>query len=174
MNAGIRKAGFPLLVFVRGDDAPGESEENEMTEIRIGKRTVPLLYTTYEMIAIQKEIGCTAFQLKDQVFGLRQEDEDDPTSMRMDVITDGIKTEKLGTLIRILGNAGLEERGEEPDLTDKWILRNMKPVMILPYCVAVLEEINAGNMIEDTKPNEEKGPVDEVLEEQNAKKQPGN
>ena len=29
-------------------------------------------------------------------------------------------------------------------------------------------------MIEDTKPNEEKGPVDEVLEEQNAKKQQGN
>lgn len=145
-----------------------------MTEIRIGQRTIPLMYTTYEMIAIQKEIGCTSFQLKDEVFGLRVEDEDDPTSVRMDLVTDGLRMEKFGTLIRILGNAGLEEKGENPDLTEKWILRNMKPAMILPYCAAVLEEINAGNMIEDTKPNEEKGPVDEVLEEQNAKKQPGN
>ena len=145
-----------------------------MTEIRIGQRTIPLMYTTYEMIAIQKEIGCTSFQLKDEVFGLRVEDEDDPTSVRMDLVTDGLRMEKFGTLIRILGNAGLEEKGENPDLTEKWILRHMKPAMILPYCAAVLEEINAGNMIEDTKPNEEKGPVDEVLEEQNAKKQQGN
>ena len=145
-----------------------------MTEIRIGQRTIPLMYTTYEMIAIQKEIGCTSFQLKDEVFGLRVEDEDDPTSVRMDLVTDGLRMEKFGTLIRILGNAGLEEKGENPDLTEKWILRHMKPAMIFPYCAAVLEEINAGNRIEDTKPNEEKGPVDEVLEEQNAKKQPGN
>ena len=145
-----------------------------MTEIRIGQRTIPLMYTTYEMIAIQKEIGCTSFQLKDEVFGLRVEDEDDPTSVRMDLVTDGLRMEKFGTLIRILGNAGLEEKGENPDLTEKWILRHMKPAMILPYCAAVLDEINAGNRIEDTKPNEEKGPVDEVLEEQNAKKQQGN
>ncbi len=145
-----------------------------MTEIKIGGRVIPLLYTTYEMIAIQKEIGCTSFQLKDEVFGLRMKDEDDPTSATMDVVTDGLKTEKLGTLIRILGNAGLEEKGETPDLTDKWILRNMKPVMILPCCVAVLTEINAGNMVENTEPNENRGPVDEILEEQNAKKQPGN
>ena len=42
----------------------------KMTEITIGKRVIPLYYSTYESIAIQREIGCTAFQLKEQVFGV--------------------------------------------------------------------------------------------------------
>ena len=145
-----------------------------MTEIKIGGRTIPLLYTTFEMIAIQEEIGCTAYQLRDEVFGIRQEDEDDPNSIVFDIVNDPKKTKKLGTLIRILGNAGLEERGKEPDLTDKWILRNMKPALILPYCVTVMAEITAGNTVENVEKKEEQGSVDEVLEEQNAKKQPGN
>lgn len=143
-----------------------------MTEIKIGERTVPLYYTTYEMIAIQNEIGCTAYQLRDEVFGIWQEDEDDPTSVRFEIVSDGEKLKKLGTLIRILGNAGLEEQGAEPDLTDKWILRNIRPAMILPYCVAVMAEINAGNEIL-TGNEEQQGPVDETLEEQNAKKPQG-
>ena len=144
-----------------------------MTEIKIGERTIPLLYTTYEMIAIQEEIGCTAFQLKDQVFGIRQEDEDDPTSIRIEVGTDPEKTKKLAKLIRILGNAGLEEKGEEPDLTEKWIMRHMKPAMIVPYAVLVMREISEGNMMETPDREGNKGPVDEGLEEQQAKKQQG-
>ena len=144
-----------------------------MTEIRIGGRTVPLLYTTYELIAIQKEIGCTGFQLREQVFGVRLEDEDNPDSLVMDVATDPEKMEKMCKLIRIMGNAGLEEKGEEPDLTDKWIMRNMKPVMVLPYAVMALAEIMDGNRIEKAQQDEE-GPVDEGLEEETAKKQPGN
>ena len=144
-----------------------------MTEIKIGERTIPLLYTTYEMIAIQEEIGCTAFQLKDQVFGIRQEDEDDPTSIRIEVGTDPDKTKKLVKLIRILGNAGLEEKGEEPDLTEKWIMRHMKPAMIVPYAVLVMREISEGNMMETPDRDGNKGPVDEGLEEQQAKKQQG-
>ena len=144
-----------------------------MTEIKIGERTIPLLYTTYEMIAIQEEIGCTAFQLKDQVFGIRQEDEDDPTSIRIEVGTDPEKTKKLVKLIRILGNAGLEEKGEEPDLTEKWIMRRMKPAMIVPYAVLVMREISEGNMMETPDRDGNKGPVDEGLEEQQAKKQQG-
>ena len=145
-----------------------------MTEIKIGGRTVPLFYSTYEMIAIQQEIGCTAFQLRDEVFGVKQEDEDDPMSVRLTVVTDPEKTKKLGTLLRIMGNAGLEEKGEEPDLTDKWILRKMKPPMIMAYAIAAMAEINEGNKIENTEPEGDKGPVDEGLEEQQAKKQPGN
>ena len=147
-----------------------------MTEIKIGGREIPLFYSSYEMIAIQDEIGCTAFQLNDEVFGIKKEEDEDGNEkpeVRFGVVTDPQKTKKLGTLIRILGNAGLEEKGEKPDLTDKWILRNMKPVMILAYAVAVLAEINTGNKIEKD-PSENSGPVDETLEEQNAKKQPGN
>ena len=145
-----------------------------MTEIKIGRRVIPLLYTTYEMIAIQEEIGCTSFQLKDEVFGIRQEDEDDPTSIQIDVGTDPEKTKKMATLIKILGNAGLEEKGQEPDLTEKWIMRNMKPAMIVPYAVLVMREISEGNKMETPDREGEKGPVDEGLEEQQAKKQQGN
>ena len=145
-----------------------------MTEIKIGGRIIPLLYTTYEMVAIQEEIGCTSFQLKDEVFGIRQEDEDDPTSIQIDVGTDPEKTKKMATLIKILGNAGLEEKGQEPDLTEKWIMRNMKPAMIVPYAVLVMREISEGNKMETPDREGEKGPVDEGLEEQQAKKQQGN
>lgn len=144
-----------------------------MQEIKIGKREIPLFYSTYEMLAIQEEIGCTAFQLREEVFGIRQEDEDDPMSIRMECVTDPEKTKKLGMLIRILGNAGLEENGEKGDLTDKWILRNMKPALIMAYAVAAMAVIVEGNRIEAPE-EEQQGPVDEVLEEQNAKKQPGN
>ena len=145
-----------------------------MTEIKIGGREIPLFYSTFEMIAIQEEIGCTAFQLRDEVFGIIQEDEDDPMSIKIEVVTDPVKTKKLGKLLRILGNAGLEEKGETGDLDDKWILRHMKPALIMAYAIAAMAEITAGNKIEDTQPEEQKGPVDEGLEEENAKKAPGN
>ena len=143
-----------------------------MTEIKIGGRVLPLSYTAFEMIEIQKQIGCTAFQLKDEVFGIRQEDEDDPQSIRIDVIKDPERLEKMGKLIAILANAGLEENGQEPDVTYKWVLRNMKPSLILSYAIATMSEIANGNMMEAKA--EENGPVDEGLEEERAKKQPGN
>ena len=145
-----------------------------MQEIKIGKRTIPLFYSTYEMIAIQKEIGCTAYQLKEEVFGIRQDDEDDPMSIRLEVVTDPVKTERLGKLIAIMGNAGLEEEGKEGDLTAKWILRNMKPALIMAYAIAVMAVITEGNKAESPEQEKDQGPVDEVLEEENAKKQPGN
>lgn len=146
-----------------------------MTEINMGGRVVPLSYSAYEMIEIQKRIGCTAFQLNDVVFGIEQEeDENDPNAepkIRVTVANDPERLEKLGKLIVILGNAGLEEKGEEPDLTEKWVLRHMKPALILGYAIATMAEISAGNMMEAKK--EETGPVDEGLEAENAKKQPG-
>ena len=145
-----------------------------MMDIKIGKRTIPLFYSTFEMIAIQKEIGCTAFQLRDEVFGITQEDEDDPMSLKFGVATDPEKTAKLGTLLRILGNAGLEESGETGDLTDKWILRNMRPALITPYALAAMAVVNEGNKIEPPESDDDQGPVDEGLEAELAKKQPGN
>ena len=141
-------------------------------DIRIGNRTVPMTLTTFEMIAIQEEIGCTVGQLRDQVFGLEQNLETDEYSFRM--VEDKERLKKFGTLIQILGNAGLEQEGKEPDLTDKWVLRSIKPGMIMVYVIALVAVITEGNKIESTTPDEEKGPVDEGLEEQNAKKQPGN
>lgn len=147
-----------------------------MTEINIGGRKIPLSYTAYEMIEIQRQIGCTAFELTDKVFGIRsEEDENNPDAepkVIIDVVNDPDRLEKMGKLIAILGNAGLEQSGQEPDLTDKWILRNMKPALILGYAIATMAEISNGNMMEVK--NDKDGPVDEVLEEQESKKPQGN
>ena len=149
-------------------------EGSKLPTIKLGGREIPLYYSSYEMIAFQDEIGCTAFQLNEEVFGINRDDEDDDNIVRFGVLTDTDKLKKLGTLIRIIGNAGLEQKGKEPDLTDKWVLRNIKPGMIMFYVIALVAVITDGNKIESTTTEEEKGPVDEGLEEQNAKKQPGN
>ena len=142
-------------------------------EILIGGRKIPLFYSTYEMIAIQRDIGCTAYQLRDEVFGVVVSEDGDWEKNRYECMTDPAKTEKLGKLIRILGNAGLDEKGEAADLTDKWVLRNIKPAMIVPYAMVLMTVIYEGNHIEEQAKEEEKGPVDEILEEENAKKEPG-
>lgn len=150
--------------------------DKKMPEIKIGGRSIPLYYSTYETIAIQREIGCTAFQLNDQVFGVETIDEEKDKTMdniRLTVANDPEKTEKLGKLIRILGNAGLEESGEEGNLTDKWVLRNMKPAMVLIYAIGVMTVISQGNMIEAQEENKGKE-TDVILEEENAKKTQGN
>lgn len=141
--------------------------------IKIGGREIPLFYSSYELEAIQKDIGCTGFELKSEVFGLRLADEDDPQSIVLDCATDPERIRKLGTLIRILGNAGLEEEGEKPDLTDRWVLRHIRPAMVMPYAIAVLIVVNEGNRFE-VPPEAESGPVDEGLEEEQAKKAQGN
>ena len=153
---------------------PGPSfltEEENMTDIKIGGRTIPLYLSTWEMIEIQKQIGCTAAQLRDEVFGLHLADENDPESWRFEVGTDPERMEKLGKLIAILGNAGLEEEGGEPDLTAKWVLRHMSPRDVLPYSITVMVEINAGLIGETAQKAEaEQGPVDVMVEEETAKK----
>ena len=49
----------------------------------------------------------------------------------------------------------------------------MKPGMIMVYVMALVAVISDGNQIESFK-KENEGAVDEGLEEQSAKKQPGN
>ena len=142
-------------------------------DIKIGGREIPMALTTFELIAIQDEIGCTVGQLRDEVFGIEHNLETD--EYKFTVVNDKEKLKKFGTLLRILGNAGLEEAGQEPDLTDKWILRHMKPGHIMIYAIAMIGVISEGNRIESTNQAEkENEPVDEGLEEENAKKQPGN
>ena len=145
-----------------------------MVEIKLGKRSIPLFFSTFGMIDIEKDIGCTASQLRETVFGL-ETDEDDPDKIRMTVGSDTEKMGKLGTLIRILGNAGLEESGQEPNLTDKSVLRCIRPANILAYAIAVMAVVVDGMKSETSQLIEqESGPVDEILEAENEKKEPGN
>ena len=136
-----------------------------MTEIKIGNRTVPMTMTTFELIAIQEEIGCTVAQLRDQVFGIEKDEETDKISMT--VITDPEKMKKFGTLVRILGNAGLEEAGEAADLTEKKVLRGIRPDEIgiaVSVCMSSLAEGMKSEIPDDIEKKVQEGPVDVTLE----------
>ena len=61
------------------------------------------------------------------------------------------------------------ESGQEPDLTDKWILRHMKPSMIIMYALAMIAVITAGNTMEAGRESNGE-PVDEIKEANDAKK----
>lgn len=141
-----------------------------MTEIKIGGRTIPLMLTCMEMPMIQEEIGCTAAQMRTEVFGIQMNEETGDYEIHM--MEDSGKIRKLGVLLRIMGNAGLEEAGKEPDLTDKWVLRRMKPGMALAFAIVAMTVVNEAMSME-TAEEAEKGPVDEILREENAKKEPG-
>lgn len=142
-------------------------------EINLGGRKIPLLLTTLELAEIQEDIGCTVAQLRDEVFGLTEDDEPDENGkpvFRFGVVNDPKKIRKMGTLIRILGNAGLEEKGEEPDLTDKWVLRALPPGWIIPMAVILASIVNEAMKQEKTE-EKQSGPVDVTIEEENRKKE---
>ena len=138
-----------------------------MVTITLKGREIPLLYTTYEMKLAQEEIGPLS-EMQYKLFG-RNKDDDKDTSLYAGA--EHIAT--VSKMIRILGNAGLEESGEEGNLTDKWVLRNMKPAMVLIYAIGVMTVISQGNMIEAQEESKGKE-TDVILEEENAKKPQGN
>lgn len=151
-----------------------KAEEKDLMRIVIGGREIPMFLSTLELIDIEEAIGCTVGQLRDEVFGVRV-DEDEETgkeTISFSLTKEKEKLKKFGTLVRILGNAGLEESGQVGDLTDRWVLRGMKPSLILGYAIAVMSVSNEGMRMENRK--EENGPVDVTLEEENRKKEPGN
>ena len=142
-------------------------------EINLGGRKIPLLLTTLELAEIQEDIGCTVAQLRDDVFGITEDDEPDENGkpvFRFGVVNDPKKIRKMGTLIRILGNAGLEEKGEEPDLTDKWVLRALPPGWIIPMAVILASVVQEAMRQEKTE-EKQSGPVDVTIEEENRKKE---
>ena len=53
-------------------------------------------------------------------------------------------------------------------------MRKIKPSMILPYALITVAEVIEGNRMESQEKQNDGKPVDEGLEEQQAKKQQGN
>ena len=135
-----------------------------MAEITLRGRNVPLLYTVYEMKAVQEEI-CPLGDLQYVLFGRNRDDEKDTSRYA--------GPEHIGAvakMVRILGNAGLEEAGEKPDLTDKWVLRSLKPLQLAAAVNACITAMNEG-MRSEIPDKEETGPVDVTLEAINKKKE---
>lgn len=134
-----------------------------MASITLKGREIPLIYTVWEMKEIQEELGplSTAIRL---VLGRNPEDPEDTSRYGS---AEHLKA--AASLIRILGNAGLEEAGEAPDLTNKKILRALRPSELIE---AINECINAMNegMASEIPEKKKEGPVDVVLEEIERKK----
>lgn len=129
-----------------------------MATITLKGREIPLMYTTWEMKLIQEQISPIG-DFEYMLLGRNKDDEND-TSLY------GGKDQlnALAGAIRILGNAGLEEAGEEANLTDKWVMRALRPAQLVDAVKAVLDALREGNRSEI--PEEKKsGPVDVTLEE---------
>lgn len=133
-----------------------------MVTITLKGREIPLLYTTYEMKMIQEEIAPIS-KAVNIVMGRNPDDEKDQSRYASAEHLDA-----LAKAVRILGNAGLEEAGETPDLTDKWILRAMRPSKI-PQTVSACMDAMAEGMKSEIPEKETDEPVDVTLEEMKKK-----
>ena len=134
-----------------------------MTTINIKGREIPLIYTVWEMKQVQEEIGPLS-QAISMVLGTNPEDKEDTSRFG--------SAEQLAAaakLIRILGNAGLEEAGEAADLTEKKILRALKPAEFAQVINACMDAMNEGMSSEI--PEGPKGKVDVMLEKLQKKKE---
>ena len=135
-----------------------------MASITLKGREIPLLYTVYEMKQIQEELG----DLSAVLFRITGRDPKDADNTDLYGGLDHLNS--LATLIRILGNAGLEEAGEAPDLTEKKIMRAMKPKELILMANECLECMTDG-MLSEIPETPQEGPVDVTLEEMEKKKE---
>lgn len=134
-----------------------------MAEILLKGRKIPLIYTVFEMKTIQEEIAPLG-KLQYLISGQNPEDEKDISGFGSAEHLDAI-----AKLIRILGNAGLEEAGEAADLTDKKVLRSLKPGEIGGAINACVEAL-ADGMASEIPDKDSDEPVDVTLEEMKKKK----
>lgn len=135
-----------------------------MASITLKGREIPLLYTVYEMKQIQEELG----DLSAVLFRIAGRDPKDENNTDPYGGLDHLNS--LATLIRILGNAGLEEAGEAPDLTEKKIMRAIKPKELILMANECLECMTDG-MMSEIPDTPQEGPVDVTLEEMEKKKE---
>lgn len=135
-----------------------------MASIILKGREIPLIYTTYEMKQIQDDIAPLNRAIS-LVLGRNPDDKED-----MSKFGGAEHIESAAALIRILGNAGLEENGEAGDLTDKKVMRALRPADLPAAVNACMDAMNEG-MASEIPEQEDEGPVDVTLEEMRKKKE---
>ena len=133
-----------------------------MVSITLKGREIPMLYTTYEMKLIQEEIAPISRAISIAT-GRNPDDAEDQSKY-----AGAEHLEALAKLVKVLGNAGLEEAGDTPDLTEKWILRALKPSRI-PATVNACMDAMAEGMRSEIPDKEDDEPVDVTLEEMKKK-----
>lgn len=135
-----------------------------MVTITLKGREIPLLFTTLEMAQVQKEIGPWEKMLC-MVTGKNPDDQNDKS-----LFAGHVQIESVAKMIKIFGNAALEEAGKPADLTEKWIMRAMKPGQ-LAEMVNLCTDAIAEGMASEIPEKEDDGPVDVILEEMKKKKE---
>lgn len=136
-----------------------------MVSMTLKGREIPLLYTTWEMKEIQEEIA-PLNDLQYIIFGRSKDDENDASNYGgPEHLT------ALAKMVRILGNAGLEEAGQEPDLTDKKVMRALRPAQLVDAVNACMAAMSEG-MESEIPEKKKEGPTDVLLEEIERKKEP--
>ena len=137
-----------------------------MVTITLKGREIPLIYTSWEMKQIQEEIAPMSEAIS-IILGRNRDDEKDTSNYG-----GARQLDAIGKTIKILGNAGLEEAGEVPDLTDKWVMRALKPSEVVAAVNRLMDAFNDG-MASEIPEKEQDGPVDVTLEEMKKKKEAG-
>ena len=135
-----------------------------MAEITLKGRKIPLLYTMLEMKQIQEEVA----PVGEFLYLMLGVNKDNPEDRSLYATAEHL--EALGKTIRILGNAGLEEAGETPDLTDQWVMRAIRPAKIQDAMQRCLDAINDG-MASEIPAKKSDEPVDVTLEQLEKKKE---
>jgi hypothetical protein len=134
-----------------------------MSSITLKGREIPLIYTVLEMKQIQEEIG----PLNKAVNYITVKDPDrDESDESFAGSPEHISA--VAKAVVIMGNAGLEEAGEVPDLTEKKILRALKPnefAIAMNKCIEAMNEAMRSE-IPEKKTDE---PVDVTLEDMKKK-----
>ena len=123
--------------------------------INIGERTIPLRFRMNQFAEIEEEVGNLG-EVKEMILNGKK------------------RVRNLVGVIRILGNAGLKHAGEEPDLTDEWLMEAMEPHALMGYQLAVIACLSKGGESQAAKEENETKERDLVLEEIEAKKDPVN
>lgn len=128
--------------------------------ITLKGRDIPLIFTSLELKEILAQIG-KLDETMAAVMGTNPEDKNDTSRYG--------SLEHLNALAKaivIMGNAGLEESGVKGDLTEKAVLRAIKPRELLNASLAVFNTMTDGiaSEIEDEE-EETEGRTDIGLEE---------
>ena len=127
----------------------------EGVTVPIGGKQIPLKFGMDQFAEIEEEVGYLG-DVKELIMKGKK------------------RVRNVISVIRILGNAGLQAAGEQPDLTEEWLRENMEPQNIMLYQLAAIACMSKAEESEAVQEENENTERDLVLEEINRKKDPVN
>jgi len=136
--------------FLEMEEAPEEEggpQRVKRAYVLIGDRLIPLRYDLRVQIQIEDEMDMDFYGLQDRLIGKEKKK----------------ATKTILSALRIMGNAGLRNAGQAPDLTDEWLTENVRLRYLQKYTTAMMGAMVAGWWMETDDSFNEKRDV--VLEE---------